>query len=113
LNMFNNHLSYITNFEMFGKKYKCRNCSKLHTKLYQMRRHEKTCKDATTVQYPGGFYTSPPTLFELLEELGYKISEEDRYYKYFIPFKSITQYFWNVPYRRYIVNSCIYTRYQN
>jgi hypothetical protein len=79
LNLYNNHLSYITDFQMYGKKYKCRNCDKLYGKLYEMTRHEKCCKEATTFQYPGGFYSTPPTIFDILLDLGYEVPESDHY----------------------------------
>ena len=83
LNKYDNHLSYITDISKYSKSSACRKCRKLWKSGRQLTRHETTCQaTGTTSHYPGGFYSNPTTVFDQLEDEGFKIHEELRYFPY-------------------------------
>ena len=51
-----------------------------------MNRHEHTCNQVTKGKFVGGSYQPEPTVFELLEDEGIMVPEEDRYYPYHITY---------------------------
>ena len=51
-----------------------------------MNQHEKTCNQVTKKKYVGGSYQPEATVFELLEDEGIMVPEEDRYYPYRITY---------------------------
>ena len=60
--------------------------SKLWNKVWQMNRHERTCNQVTKKKYVGVSYQPEPTVFELLNDEGIMVKEEDRYYPYLITY---------------------------
>ena len=86
LNLHKNHFSLITIMDMYCKCYECRQCQKLWKKVWQMNRHERTCDQVTKKKFVGGSYQPEPTVFELLEDEGIMVPEEDRYYPYRITY---------------------------
>ena len=54
--------------------------------LKSLKRHERTCDQVTKKKFVGGSYHSEPTVFELLEDEGIVVNEEDRYYPYRITY---------------------------
>ena len=84
LNVFQNHFSYITNFDQFAKKFQCDKCGKIFKRLWNMKTHYKTCYDRTKYIFPGGFYESKSTIFERLESIGIYVPNNSRYYPYFL-----------------------------
>ena len=84
LNLFENHLSYISNFELYAKKYECSNCSKMFKRLDKLKRHIRSCSMVSKGVYPGGFVKNRDTVFEELEGLGIDVPRNDRTYPYFI-----------------------------
>ncbi|CAH1795089.1 unnamed protein product, partial [Owenia fusiformis] len=80
LNIYNRHLSYIKNMEMYSRKYGCRNCGKLFHKSTFLKRHETSCSKASILKFPGGYYKQDKNLFELLDSFGINIPDEQRYY---------------------------------
>jgi hypothetical protein len=86
LNLFENHLSYITNMDTYSKKFKCIKCQKLFGGQSNLKRHATTCSDATKYVYPGGFFSVNKNIFDELEEIGVHVDEIDRLYKWFIVF---------------------------
>ena len=51
-------------------------------KGFRLKRHEKTCDDKVQLNYPGGAYHVPKTVFQELEEEGIIVPEEARYFPY-------------------------------
>ena len=84
LNIYQDHLSYVTNFKKFAKKYECPKCSKIFIKLWNLKRHITVSYDRTKYIFSGGFYKAPDTIFDKLESLGIIIDENDKYYSKFI-----------------------------
>ena len=83
LNLYENHFSYITDIERYAKSYMCQKCQKLWKTSKQLNRHVGSCQGkGTCYRYPGGFYVTPKTIFEKLEEEGILIPEKERYYPY-------------------------------
>ena len=73
LNNFENHLSYITEFKKFVRKYECKKCSKMFKSEWNLKRHYSTCYDTTKYIFPVGFYESDQTIFnkKLTKKLEY------------------------------------------
>ena len=83
LNVYHNHLSYITNYTKFIKKFQCLKCSKLFKREWNMKRHNKNCFERTKLIFPGGFHNTNQTIFDKLHSLNINIPERDRYYPYY------------------------------
>ena len=58
-----------------------------------MKRHQKICKGQTKYRFPGGFYSTPKTIFDKLEQHGIVVPEEDRHFEWFLvyDFEAIRQ----------------------
>ena len=84
LNMYQDRLSYITNFNKLARKYECPKCSKIFIKLWNLKRHMSVCYDRTKYIFSGGFYKSPVIIFDKLESLGIIIKDKDKYYSKYI-----------------------------
>jgi len=93
LNLFENHLSYIYNLPEYTKKYQCATCDRHFPRLDNMKRHQKICKGQTKYRFPGGFYSTPKTIFDKLEQHGIVVPEEDRLFEWFLvyDFEAILQ----------------------
>lgn len=93
LNLFENHLSYIKNLPGYTKKYQCATCDRHFPRLDSMKRHQKICKGQTKYRFPGGFYSTPRTIFDKLEQNGIVVPEEDRLFEWFLvyDFEAILQ----------------------
>ena len=70
LNLSNKHLSYIANLNAYTQKYQCSSCDMHFRKSKNMKRHSLKCQGKTKHQFPGGFYSSPKTIFDKLQEHG-------------------------------------------
>lgn len=86
LNMYENHLSYITNMKRYANKYVCSLCQKHFTTCKKLHRHEKGCSNKTLHIFPGGFNEIKNTIFETLREIDIIIQEDDEYFPWFIVF---------------------------
>ena len=86
LNLYQNHLSYISKFRSYAKKFQCPVCGKCHTRFYNYKRHISTCSRRTSYIYKGGYYANKLTIFERLEQVGIKVTEDKQYYEYFAVF---------------------------
>ena len=86
LNLNENHFSLITNLDKYCKCYECRQYQKLWKGAWEMNCHERTCNQVTKKKFVGGSYQSEATVFELLEDEGIMVPEEDRYYPYRITY---------------------------
>ena len=86
LNLFDKHLSYISNLNAYTQKYQCPSCQ-MHFKYVQsMKRHSLKCQGRTKHRFPGGFYSSPKTIFDKLEEYGIVVPAEERIFPWFLVF---------------------------
>jgi hypothetical protein len=70
LNLNKNHLSYITNFSGYAKKYSCPFCSKLFSSHQQVYKHLEKCSNGCKYIYPSGYYKHQKSIFDELEEIG-------------------------------------------
>ena len=52
LNLHDNHLSYITNFKSFAKKFQCDKCKKLFKREWSLKRHCSSCFHRTNYTFP-------------------------------------------------------------
>lgn len=86
LNVFENHLSYISKFSTYAKKFTCSLCNRLFSYLGVYKRHLKTCSLRTKFSYKGGFYSKAESIFEELEQNGIFIPEQDRLFEDFAVF---------------------------
>ena len=84
LNMYDNHFSYITNFEKLVKRFQCDKCLKLFKRQWNLKRHHTNCYDRTKYSFPGGFYCNSVTLFEKLKSLDIHVPIEYQFYNKFI-----------------------------
>ena len=84
LNICDNHLSYITKFANYAKRFQCEKCLKLFRREWTMKNHFRTCYDRTRYIFPGGFYNSPASIFEKMDTLGIVVPDNLRYYSNFI-----------------------------
>ena len=52
-----------------------------------MKRHQEICKGQTKYRFPGGFYSTPKTIFDKLEQHGIVVPEEDRLFEWFVVYE--------------------------
>ena len=88
LNCHRNHLTYITNLPVYSRKFTCRHCDRLFSRIQHLKLHEKKpCWKKTIFNYPGGYYSSPKTLFERLKDIAdISVSVELQCYEWFVMF---------------------------
>ena len=86
LNVYENHLSLITDFEKYCHIFQCTKCNILFNRNNNLIQHMKSCSGKVRETFPGGVYRNPPTLFERLEEIGIRVPPEDRHYPFFACF---------------------------
>ena len=86
LNLFENHLSYVSNVAAYCKKWQCTKCDRLFDRSDKLKKHFKKCESTTKYVYPGGFYSPPKTVFEELEEINIYVDQSQRTYPWFIVF---------------------------
>jgi len=84
LNLYESHLSYITDIELYCQKFECPNCNKHFKYRSRCFKHMQTCNLGTTYHFPGGYYNAQKSVFDKLELHGISVPEEDRYFNYFI-----------------------------
>ena len=78
--MYLNHLSYITDFKKFIKKYECEKCSKMFKNEWNL---NVSCYERTKYIFPGGFYKNDQTRFEKLQFLDIFVPLNERFYHKF------------------------------
>ena len=86
LNVFKNHLSLITDIQMYSKQYICNRCEKVFSRVQKLKQHEPRCDGTVEYAFPGGVYKNKLSIFEELEEMGVRVQEEDKYEKWFACF---------------------------
>ena len=83
LNLHENHLGLITDFEKYCHVFKCTRCDKLWTNRDHFMRHTKTCSAAVRESYPDGIYKNTPSIFKKLEDIGICVSQNIRHYPFY------------------------------
>ena len=86
LNLFDKHLSYISNINAYTQKYQCPACQMHFRRLDHMKKHRSKCQGKTKHQFPGGFYSALKTIFDKLEEQGIAAPSEERIFRWFLVF---------------------------
>ena len=83
LNVYQNHLSLITDHKMYSKQYICKLCEKVFEEIRNLNKHQSKCDFAVKYVFPGGVYKNKLSVFEELEEMRVRVWEEDKYEKWF------------------------------
>ena len=83
LNVYENHLSVIVDFELYCGVYQCVHCDKLWYQNCDYYRHTKSCTTTVREVFPGGIHKNPATIFEKLEEIGIVVPHCDRHFSFF------------------------------
>ena len=93
VNIYQGHLSYITNIHQYCKKFQCQCCTKIFNTRKSSVRHQRSCINQTKFKYPGGFYTKSKTIFQELYENGIIVFHDEQFYPWFIvyDFEAILQ----------------------
>jgi hypothetical protein len=86
LNLFENHVSYIRDMQLYSKKFICETCQRQFEKRYNWQLHLNVCGSKLNLHFPGGFFKPNKTIFEELESYNIWVPETDRFYKEFIVF---------------------------
>lgn len=86
LNLYEDHLSYIKNIDVYCKKFECGSCQTLFKRRSDLARHASSCKKATRLVFPGGYYTPNKTIFSELRELGIDVDFSEQVYDYICVF---------------------------
>ena len=86
LNLYEKHLSYITNLRVYSQKYECKNCKRLFKESFNYMRHKKNCLYASKLRFPGKFYAEKSTIFQKLENLGIKVEDNLKFFDLFAVF---------------------------
>ena len=83
MNVYEHHLSLITDLQMNSKQYICNRCDKLFARMENLNKHQPKCDGTVEYAYPGGMYKNKLSVFEELEKMGVIVHEEDKYEKWF------------------------------
>ena len=70
LNVFQNHLSLITDIKMYSKQFICNRCDKLFTEMRNLKQHKPRYDSTVEYAFPGGIYKNKLSIFEELEKKG-------------------------------------------
>ena len=70
LNLFKHHLSIITNFKAYAKKFACEKCNRHFQNKSDLKRHQRKCQNNVKFKFKGGYKEKPKTIFEELSYFG-------------------------------------------
>ena len=84
LNLYDNHLSYVTKFLSYASKIECLMCGRLFSRKSKFNAHSKSCDKLSTLKFPGGYYAPPKTIFEKLSEIGITVEKSLQHYPWMI-----------------------------
>ena len=83
LNVYETHYSYIKDIHKYCHSWRCRNCGEsLWKSSWELHRHECTCEAGVNRMYKGGVYRPPPSIFQRLDDEGFAVIEDLKYYPY-------------------------------
>ena len=83
VNLYESHYSYIQDIGMYCHSYRCRKCGESLWKWPRdLHRHESVCEGGIRRIYPGGVYQPSPSVFQRLDDEGFAVIEDLRYYPY-------------------------------
>ena len=83
LNLYETHYSYIQDIGMYCHSYRCRKCGDSLWKWQRdLHRHESVCVGGIRRIYPGGVYQPSPSIFQRLDDEGFAVIEDLKYYPY-------------------------------
>ena len=83
LNVYENHLSVIVDFEQYSGVYQCVHCDKLWTENDNYYCHTKSCTTKVCEVFLGRIHKNPATIFEKLEEIGSVVPHCDGHFSFF------------------------------
>ena len=83
LNLFETHLSLVTNIEAYLSKFKCVNCQRHFSKLRYLKQHQGRCARSTRLEFTHDHYKPTPTIFDELEEVGLNVPVSERVFPWF------------------------------
>ena len=73
LNVWENHLSLILDFEKYARKYTCAFCHKMFERKFNWQGHQKVCSGLKKLDYVGGIYQPSPSFSEeMRDRVGHK-----------------------------------------
>ena len=84
LHLYKHHISYITDINAFAVRHTCRYCSRVFTKLSNMKRHFGKCGKVVRHKYPGDYCDKYQSVFDKLESFNIYVPKQDRLYDWFI-----------------------------
>ena len=84
LNLWDSHLSYVTNIPTYLQKYCCESCERHFNKIFNWKQHQGSCANATEYDFPGGFHKRTPTIFNRLKNVDIVVDIEQQQYPWFI-----------------------------
>ena len=73
LNLYENHLSLITDIKMYSKQFICNRCQKVFAEMRNLKQHKSKCDTNVKYVFPGGVYRNKLSVFEELEEMGVRV----------------------------------------
>ncbi len=84
LNLYEKHVSYITSFQHYARKFACSMCSRHFAKRPLLKKHMRHCIRGTRLNFPGGFHSQKKTIFDRLMEYGIEVDKSMQLYDWFI-----------------------------
>ena len=91
LNLYDTHLSYVTNVPAYLQKYHCDSYGQNFRQLIDWKRHQGCCANATEYEFPGGFHKISPSIFDRLEEFRTIVPFEECLYPWLTWLPLLTQ----------------------
>ena len=86
VNVWQNHLCWISDIDQYCQKYTCSYCSRMFDRYWNVKRHQKTCSKQSNLVFPRGAYRYHKSVFDSLSEIGIQIPEDQRFFSYLICF---------------------------
>ena len=80
LNLHENHLSYITKFKSFAKKFQCDKCEKLFKREWSLKRPYSNCFHRRNYSFSEGFHKTLATIFEKIRLLNFHVDKNFFFY---------------------------------
>ena len=74
-NVFQNHVSLITDFKTYAKQWKCQACNKFFRRPYHLKAHGRACEKIGRIRLPGGYWNRKPSIFEQLRRFSIPVDD--------------------------------------